>query len=304
MAKVRNHTLLWGGFLALGAVVVWQGFRLGQVQKINSALSQQIREISPAQTVSAPVGETIPPSGESPRPGPPGGEAPPGKHGGAREAKFRKMRELDRKQRQDAKILDLTTKLHLSPEQQDAIRAALEKGSAGRDALRDAGEQRRRSGQQDSEATRREDAEAFAAIDAAQEQAIAASLSAEQVLAYTEYQTEQKRTTIENRANQQLGDLLTRFSLTEDQKDAVFQFFARQEEENGFEPSRIAAWGGDFMALFEQRQKDKLAALKQILTPEQYSLYQSQEEQRSATFRNLIPGGPPAQPEWQPPQSR
>jgi hypothetical protein len=78
------------------------------------------------------------------------------------------MREMDRKQRQDAKLLALTTKLNLTTEQQAAIRAALEKGSADRDALREAGEVRRRSGTRDTEEVRREDRTKYAEAEATQ----------------------------------------------------------------------------------------------------------------------------------------
>ena len=54
--------------------------------------------------------------------------------------------------------------------------------------------------------------------------------------------------------------------------------------------------GGDFMSLFDQRQKNELAALKQILTPEKYELYRAWQEQKGTTFRNMVPGAPPGQP--------
>ncbi len=293
-AMSRPQWLTFGGFAVLAVVVVWQFKRINDMQETNVALRDQISEAASRLEAGRPPGErlVISTAASDARPetaGPGPGET--AKSG--REARFRQMREMDRKQHQDAKILALTTKLNLTAEQQVVIRAALEKSSIQRDALRDAGESRRRAGIRDTEEKRREDMMHFGAIDVALEETIAASLSAEQLAAYSEYQTEQKLATIENRANQQLGDLLTRFSLSEDQKDAAFQFFAKQEEESGFEPARIAALGGDFMLLFEQRQKDKLEALKQILTPEQYALYSAQEEQRSATFRNMVPGGQP-----------
>lgn len=292
----RSQILTLTGFALLGALVVWQFRRLSEMERAAAALQARAVETAVPPEKSGP--------GEWPdrnRPGKNGGprgdqSGPEGTHkprDEAREVRFREMREMDRKQRQDAKILALTTKLNLTPDQQATIRAALEKGSQERDALREAGFARRQEGTRETEEARRAEMAKLAAVDAAQEQAITAGLSAEQLAAYSGYQTEQKQNTIENRANQQLGDLLTRFSLTEDQKDAAFQFFAKQEEEYGFEPDRVAAMGGDFMSLFEQRQKNALEALKQILTPEQYELYRAQQEQRSTTFRNLIPGAPP-----------
>ncbi len=293
----KSQVLTLAGFALLGGIVVWQSLRIGEIQDTNTALARS--KPSTLQAVSPrPDGNGENPGPKPPPDGrgePPGGN-PQGSGRGNREAHFRKMREMDRKQRQDSRMLALTTKLNLTPEQQTAIRAALEKSSTEKDTLREAGETRRRSGTKDTEEVRRADMAKFAELDTLQEKTIAATLSAEQLAAYTEYQAEQKRTTVENKANQQLGDLLTRFSLTEDQKDAAFQVFAKQEEENSLEPSRVAAMGGDFVKLFEERQKAQLDSLKQILTPDQYELYKTQQEQRSATFRNMIPGEPPGRP--------
>ncbi|MES2709874.1 MAG: hypothetical protein V4726_24975 [Verrucomicrobiota bacterium] len=293
----KSQTLTLTGFVLLGAVVVWQFVRISEMEKARTAERNQAvaAEESAVPRASA-GGSAMPQPGPGPMAGPP--DEPPGRKpkDPERVAKMRADRERDRKLRHDAKILDLTTKLNLTAEQKTAIRAALDKGAADRDALREAAFSRPRPQTGDTEETRRADMAKFAALNAAQEEAIAAGLSAEQLAAYSEYKTEQKQTTVENRANQQLGDLLRTFSLTEDQKDAAFQFFARQEQENGFDPDRVAAMGGDFVSLFDQRQKNELEALKRILTPEQYELYKTQQEQRTATFRNMVPGAGPGRP--------
>lgn len=284
------------GFILLGAVVVWQFRRISEMERTTSALlARDAAPASPAATDG--TGREM--GSMDRRTGPPGGQ-PPGEppdrksRNTEREAKFRAFRELERKQRLDAKILALTTKLNLTPEQQTAIRAALEKGNAERDALREAGFSRRDAGgKDDTEEVRRAEMAKFAAVDAAQEQAIAAGLSAEQLQAYTDYKTEQKQNSIENQANRQLGDLLKNFSLSEDQKDAAFQVYAKQAKDNPFEPDRIAAMGGDIRKIFEQQQKSELEAFKRILTPDQYELYKTQQEQRSSAFRSLTPGAGP-----------
>ena len=59
----------------------------------------------------------------------------------------------------------------------------------------------------------------------------------------------------------------------------------------GFDPSQVIAQGGDPMELMQQMQKDRLAALQQILTPEQFALHSEQEAQRAEMFQSLRPGG-------------
>jgi hypothetical protein len=294
----RSQVPFLTGFVLLGMVVVWQFQRISELERSTAGLLARDAASAPTGSHGSGPGNS---GGEtsrgdlrssSPDGPPPDGPPERGKRRNPeREANMRALRELDRKQRQDAQILALTTKLHLTPEQQTAIRAALDKGSAERDALREAGFARHQAGGGgDSEEARRADLAKFAAVNAAQEQSIASGLSAEQLAAYTDYKTEQKQTSIENKANQELGDLLKNFSLSEDQKDAAFQFFAGQAKDNPFDPDRIAAMGGDIRKIFEQQQKSKLEAFKRILTPAQYELYNTQQEQRAATFRNLTPG--------------
>ena len=272
---------------------------ISELKEANVVLHHQVKE-APVRAMGAVVssgGMNAKPAGDKETPvRENAGVADQTPEQAARSAQFRKMRMMDRAQRQDAKILALTTKLNLTPEQQAAVRAALEKGSADRDAIRDAGDERRRAGTADTEEKRRADRATVAAIETTQEQSIVAGMSADQLAAYSEYQTEQKQATVESRANQQLGDLANKFSLTEEQKEAAFQYFAGQEEENGFNPARTAAAGGDSRTIFEQRQKEQLEALKQILTPEQFELYSAQQAQRSAMFGEMTPGGPSRRP--------
>jgi len=187
----------------------------------------------------------------------------------------------------------LKTKLNLIPEQETAIRAAMAQASATRDALREAGDARRRSGAPEDEKARQKDMAAFADTEADQETVIAAALSEEQAAACTEYKAEQKATQVESRASQQLNDLQNKLSLTNGQKDAAFQFYAQQEP-TSFDPAAIISQGGDVQKAFEERQKTTLEGMQNILTPEQYELYSKQEAERSALFRNSGgPGGPP-----------
>ncbi|RYD38471.1 MAG: hypothetical protein EOP86_00745 [Verrucomicrobiaceae bacterium] len=294
MTKTRFITA--GGFAFLGVLTAWQFLQIQDLKESNNALARQVKlvpaeklpTVRPAsQIAKADVAKRA----EAKESTEPAAARPEDAERAAREARFQEMRQMDRAQRHDARVLALTTKLNLSPEQQNAVREALQKGSADRDAVREAGDARRRDGAQDTDETRRADMAKIAAIDAAQEENIAATMSGDQVTAYADYKNEQKQVTVENRANQMLGDLQNRFSLTDEQKDAAFQYFAKQEQESGFDPVQIVAQGGDPMALMEQMQKERLEALKQILTPEQFALHSAQEAQRAEMFRSMQPGG-------------
>ena len=112
---------------------------------------------------------------------------------------------------------------------------------------------------------------------------VKAAMSEEQLTAYEQYKEEQKATQVETRATQQLNELQNKLSLSTEQKDAAFEYFAQQAQ--SFDPGQIMAQGGDVQKAFEEQQKVTLEAMQQILTPEQYELYSKQEEQRAAMFR-------------------
>lgn len=303
----RNQYLILTAFLLLGAFAAWQAVQIHALREANASLTAQTKTL-----VVADKSEPPPPGGQARRPEGgrgPGGNRPEGAPANAteeadrlaREARFKEMRAMDRTQRIDARILNLKTRLNLTPEQEIVVRAAMEKGSLDRDALREAMEARRRAGEEETDKTRQANAAKFAASEAGQEKAITAAMSDEQLTAYEAYKTEQKATQVEAQANRQLNDLQSKLSLTDEQKDAAFQFYADQEQ-NGFDPGKIMAEGGDPAKYFEERQKVTLEAMKQILTPEQYELYSKQEEERSTLFRNGggfgrgFGGGPPGLP--------
>ena len=297
MFKFNSLTL--GAVVLLGGLALWQFLEISELKKSNAALSQQVQTAPvttmtsaafPAAKNAGPVLDKEMTATESPS------AAAQTPEQAARSAQFKKMRVMDRTQRHDAKILALTTKLNLTPEQQTAVRSALEKGSAERDAIRDAADGRRRAGKVDTEEQRQGNVAEVARIEANQEETIVAGMSGDQLAAYSAYQTEQKQATVESRANQQLGDLTNKFSLTEEQKEAAFQFFAGQEEEQGSDPALITAAGAAARTVFEQRLQTQLEGMKQILTPEQFELYSAQQAQRSAMFGDMTPGGPRGRP--------
>ena len=298
MSKINSLTV--GGVVLLGVLAGWQFFEISRLKEANAALSQQAQFASAGtmatdssfdeRATNSESGKAVIIANTETR------AAEITQEQTARSAQFKKMRMMDRTQRHDAKILALTTKLNLTSEQQSAVREALEKGSADRDAIRDAADVRRRAGKQDTDEQRQADWVSVAAIETAQEEKIATGMSADQLAAYAAYQTEQKQVTVEGQANQQLADLANKFSLSEEQKEAAFQYFASQEAENETIQARAVAAGGDLRALFEQRQKEHQAGMKLILTPEQFKLYSAQQDQRSAVFGGMTPRGPGRRP--------
>jgi hypothetical protein len=288
-------------FVALAAFSFWQWAQGRSLQQSNADLMTQVKVLTAATA-------TMPPASAADRRAPGAPASPPAPEAAlaaaasalparspedvAREARFREFRQVDRAQRVDSRILALKTNVNISPAQETVIRAAMAKGSQDRDALRESSGSRTRGTEEEERERRRQDGVQFAAIDAAQEAAITASLSAEQLTAYEEQKTAQRKTEVENQANRQLGDLQNRLTLTEEQKDAVFQQFAEQAQ--SFDWRETMAQGTDMQVAMEEQLKLQLEAMQQILTPEQYELYQKQEEERAGMFRNggfAPPGG-------------
>lgn len=298
---MSKNTIMMAAIVALTCLSVWQWAQGRALQQSNAALQAQIRVYTaapkPVESRSPLERRTAGPATESPAAGSVAangttpGTPPRDPQEAQREARFREFRQMDRAQRADSRILTLKTKLNISPEQEGLVRAALTKGSGERDALRQTIAARSRGTEAEEQERRRGDAKQFAAIDAAQEKAITDSFTAEQLAAYGEHQAEERKNEVENQANRQLGDLQNRLSLTEDQKEAVFQQFARQAQT--FNWRDMMAQGTDMQAAMEEQMKGQLEAMKQILTPEQFELYNKQEEQRAGMFRN---GGFPPPP--------
>lgn len=283
--------------LLLAGLSAWQAMRIQELTAANAGLTAKSKVSSQAPRLQAgPLdgrrgkeepGKTVAENDQTP-----GQANPEDAERAARDARGQEFRKLERTQRIEARILALKTKLNLTPQQEVAVRQAMEKGSADRDALREAGMERRRSGQPEDDAARQVEMAKFKAAEAAQEEAITSIMSEDQLAAYGDYKAEQKATEVESRANQQLNDLQNKMALSDDQKDAAFQFYA-QMEQTGFDPGEIAAQGGDVRKAFEERQAVMLQGMEQILSPEQYQLYSTQEKQRSELFNSNNGGGPP-----------
>jgi hypothetical protein len=214
------------------------------------------------------------------RPGDPAAEK---KQDGGHEAG---LREMQRDQRIESRILALTTRLNLAPQQVTAIRQAMNKADRDRAALRQNEAVRRRAGTNDP-AAMAADLAGFASIQESQEAGIATALSAEQLAAYEQYRQEYQQAQASIWANQQVGTLQTMLDLTEQQQDSVYQLLSRQAA--GYDVSETLAQGGEAAKAFEEQSLADLPAtlqgMQQILTAQQLQLYQTQMQQRAALMQ-------------------
>lgn len=283
---MKKPTLILSGLcLALAAFSAWQWQQLNALREENAGLSGKVKKAAVTARATGPLSR---PAEGTRRPEIAGADtaakaaaAMPGRPEPTAEerARFQKMRDVRRAQRIESRLLALGTALNLTPNQKAAVQAALEKGSSERDALREAGFS---SGKPPSP-------EQFAASEKAQEDAILATLTSDQLGAYSEYKDAEKQTRAETRASQQLNELQSSLSLTAAQKDAAYQLFADQ----AIAP---AATSADPAKAWEEQRAATLAAMSEILSPEQYELYQKQEAERVKLFGNRGPGGPGGPP--------
>ena len=139
-------------------------------------------------------------------------------------------------------------------------------------------------------------------------------LTPEQQQAYAAFQAEQKANKVEVKANKELAKLQNSMSLSAEQKDRAFSVFsqlAAAEWENPVSPFAAMAVMNAATSLkehpgFEQlkneaerfkvAQQKRLAAMKEILSPEQYQIYETQSQQGSmAELMEGIMGDMPPQ---------
>jgi hypothetical protein len=285
---MKNPVLiLSGATLLLSPVAAWEWHQIGELREENSALAVKARKVAAAAKMMAP--EELPSQKTADRKASPAdvektASSRPGPERTPEEkARFEKMREVQRAQRIESRLLALTTKLNLTPDQKEAVQAALEKGSKDRDAIREAAF--------NSADGKRPGPEQFAASEKTQEDAILATLTPDQLGAYDEYKQAEKQTRVETRASQQLNELQSSLALTPGQRDAAFQLFAEQAQNSAIGSS--AAPDADPAKAWEAQHQLTLQAMEKILTPEQYELYQKQDAQRTELFGKRGPGGAP-----------
>lgn len=125
------------------------------------------------------------------------------------------------------------------------------------------------------------------------EETLKKTLTPEQQQEYKSYQAEEKSNQIEMVANAELMQLQMAVSLSEEQKDKAFQAFS-QEAQRMTDPRSYQAGGTmDPSALIDQQMQHKKEALRGILTPEQFSIYEkqlaAQQEMAKKILQNFKP---------------
>ena len=128
---------------------------------------------------------------------------------------------------------------------------------------------------------------------------VVAQLTPEQQQAYAVFQAEQKANKVEIKANKELARLQNSMSLSPEQKDKAFNVFselASAELENPVSPfASLAMMNGapsmkdqpGFEQIkaeadrFKASQQNRLAAMKEVLSPEQFQIYETQAQQGS-----------------------
>jgi hypothetical protein len=187
------------------------------------------------------------------------------------------MMEAAMKQQVEGKLGRMKDKLNLSGDQEAQIRAILEQQIGAGSAMA----QKMLSGKLSKE----EIADAGKQAGDPESQ-IKALLSPEQQTAYTELQQEEQHNNARLMANSELLQMQGALGLSQEQQDKVFQALYAQTEHQ----LAGATGGADPKAFNPQTMMDqKLAALKGVLTDEQFARYKAMQEQQLKLIQAFMP---------------
>lgn len=174
------------------------------------------------------------------------------------------MKSATRKQL-DGKLAALKTRLKLTDSQVSELNAAIQRdvdSSAKHNPFQPGGQP--------------VSPDAAASSEPGFEETLSKTLTPEQQQEYKTYQAEEKSSQIEMMANMELMQLQTTVSLSEEQKDKAFQAFS-QEAQRTSDPQSYQTGGTiDTNTIIDQQMQRKKEALRGILTPEQFAIYEKQ----------------------------
>ena len=187
-----------------------------------------------------------------------------------------KMMKAAMERQMDAKLAAMKAKLNLTPEQEAAIREILRKQME--QGVEQA--QKMMSGKMSAE----EVAQAGNGQMNAEEQ-IKALLTPEQLVAYEDYQTEEKARMARLAANAELMQMQSTLQLTVEQQDRVFPILFDLTQQ-GFDSSTSTPGHFDFRNQMER----KVEALRGVLTEEQLQSYQRFLQQQMEMIEAFMPG--------------
>ena len=186
-----------------------------------------------------------------------------------------KMKEQQQRREQTqiaARLATLRERLGLSPEQEAKIKALFEEKSnrslALMQAAVDAGKKGNTRGRQETLLDLIQNSSPSKPTD----EAVRDLLDQDQLAAYDEYQEERRRNRVEITANRRLTELQGMFTLTEDQKNAAYEVFNQQAEEQVAAMPSIDTGIGSQHSVILPGQMDN-EPLREILTEEQFDAY-------------------------------
>lgn len=239
----------------------------------------------PKLTSSGPKEEATPPDGREP--GSPSQTAQTEEEKRREEfrARMESMREKESLARQQAKITLLKSRLKLTPEQETAAAAALQKA---RDLRRQARENFRPGQQPDF----KEMQKMFRSEITAREE-INALLTPEQQQEYATVIQEEKTERAEEQSNRQLSEWQQYLKMDDAQKDAVFAILSQQAMQNDPEAQPEASSFDEVRERMESAQEAMRAELATVLDEAQLATYDELNTARRETFQGMGPGGPP-----------
>jgi hypothetical protein len=168
----------------------------------------------------------------------------------------------------------LQTRLKLDPDQAKAIKAAMD---ADNQARRDAFRLARQNGT-------RPDPQALAAANTL-DKTLASVLSPTQQTEYQQEQADEKSARAESSATSQVDNLMPLLQLTDDQKEKAMNALYQQQV-SAPDPASLLTNPNPLGALASQGQSVQ-SAMKQVLTPDQYALYQQDQQVQAQATANF-----------------
>jgi RNA polymerase sigma factor (sigma-70 family) len=269
--------------LAAAAVpVTWQAGRIATLTEQNESLETSLalakRNVSAQITRDAAV-TAVPgmPLVAAPAPAPaPAGNSPRSASDHRDRPKRSELHAFERRLQREARLTALVDQLGLDEEQVGEIAAAMEQADADRKQLWDSA----------GPGKPPPDKGAMDAISRAQDDAIAAVITPEQEAAYAAFCAEEEQNRQEIFANRLLGDMQGKLHLSVEQKDRLFALFFSLAQA-GSDPGPWA-WS-------QVLQEGQVEKLKEVLTADQFRLWEQRIEAWNREFRpDKTSGGKPS----------
>jgi Spy/CpxP family protein refolding chaperone len=174
----------------------------------------------------------------------------------------------------EQRMLLLQSRLKLTPDQTKAIKDAMD---ADQQARRDAFRKARETGQPPDPAA--------LAASSTLDRTMASVLTPEQQVQYQQVQADEKTARAETTATAQVDNLVPLLQLTDDQKEKAMTALYQQQL-SAPDPASLAG-NPNVLGTLAQQGQTVQAALKQVLTPDQYTLYQQSEQLQQQGLTNF-----------------